>query len=458
MVPVMTQGTGSEAALSFGRHARETVALALPVMVARAGSLVMITVNTVQVGRAGVDELAYFALGAVPQVFVMMIGLGALIGTSVLVSQADGAGRPEECGPIWRSAIQLSVVMGLIASAICAFGHHLFIALGQSAELSAGAGRVLQAATWQMPAHFIGIATTFYLESIKRPQIGMIAMLVANIVNALVGWVLIYGHWGFEAMGAEGAVYATGVARWIVAGGTVGYALLMADHARYRARGAFFMPWAASATLRRLGLPFGVAQGVETLSFQAMIVFAGWLGPVALGGYQIAMNMVVIVFMTAIGLATATGVRVGNAVGYGSTIDRDRAGLIGIGLTIAAMSVFSALFLLEGETIIGLYTNDAGLIAACLPVVLVASLMLIFDGLQTVLVAAVRGAGDAWMPTAMQTIAFWGAMTPVGYWLAFPQGYGAPGLMAGAAVGVVVASLLLAFRFWQNRGRQVRRL
>lgn len=453
----MSDSARRQAALSLGEHAKGTVSLALPVMVARAGSLVMITINTVQVGRAGVDELAYFALGATPQVFVMMIGLGALIGTSVLVSQADGAGRPRDCGPIWRSSIQLSLVMGALGSAICFLGEHLFLALGQSAELSKGAGRVLEAAAWQMPAHFIGIATTFYLESIKRPLPGMIAMLVANIVNALVGWVLIYGHWGFDALGAEGAVYATSVARWIVAGGTVGYALLMTEHARYGARGSFLIPWAEGATLRRLGLPFGLAQGVETLSFQAMIVFAGWLGPAALGGYQIAMNMVIIVFMTAIGLATATGVRVGNAVGYGNAIDRNRAALVGIVLTVAVMLAISLLFLVAGETIVGLYTPDRALIEACLPVVVVASAMLIFDGLQTVLVAALRGSGDAWMPTAIQTLAFWGFMTPVGYWLAFPVGQGAPGLMAGALAGVFVASVLLAARFWHIKDRAVRR-
>ena len=458
MVRAMTRIDNAPAALGYAEHVKGTVALALPVMVARAGSLVMITVNTVQVGRAGGDELAYFALGAVPQVFVMMVGLGMLIGTSVLVSQADGAGRPEDCGRIWRSAIQLCVVFGLISSVVCFFGEELFLQLGQSPDLSHGGARVLWAAVWQMPAHFVAIATTFFLESIKKPLPGMIAMLIANLVNALIGYVLIYGHYGFEAMGAEGAVVATGVARWIAAGGTIGFAWFMADHARYGVRGSFLLPWSEGATLRRLGLPFGIAQGVETLSFQAMIVFAGWLGATALGGYQIAMNMVIVVFMTAIGVATATGVRVGNAVGRGSVADRDRAGAVGVALNFVVMGAFALAFVALDEAIVGFYSEDPAVIAACLPVVAVAAVMLVFDGAQTVLVSALRGAGDAWMPTAIQALAFWGVMTPVGYWLAFRAGHGAPGLMAGALAGVAVASVLLGWRLVSSAGRPVRRL
>lgn len=454
----MSDAQASPAALSIREHVKGTIALALPVMVARAGSLVMITVNTIQVGRAGGEELAYFALGAVPQVFVMMIGLGMLIGTSVLVSQADGAGRPGDCGRVWRSAVQLCAVFGALSVVMCAFGEGFFLALGQSPELAAGAGRVLQAAAWQMPAHFVAIATTFFLESIKKPLPGMIAMLVANVVNAGLGWLFIYGEGGFPAMGAEGAVVATGVARWIVVGGTVGYAWFMNDHARYGVRGSFLLSWAEGATLRRLGLPFGIAQGVETASFQAMIVLAGWLGAAALGGYQIAMNMIVIVFMSAIGIATATGVRVGNAVGRGSATDRDRAGLAGVALNTVVMAAFALLFVVEGEAIVGFYTEEPAVIATCLPVVAVASVMLVFDGAQTVLVAALRGAGDAWTPTAIQTLAFWGVMTPVGYWLAFPANHGAPGLMAGALVGVVVATVLLGWRLLARLDRPVRRL
>jgi MATE family multidrug resistance protein len=286
----------------------------------------------------------------------------------------------------------------------------------------------------------------------------MIAMLIANLVNALIGYVLIYGHYGFEAMGAEGAVVATGVARWIAAGGTIGFAWFMADHARYGVRGSFLLPWSEGATLRRLGLPFGIAQGVETLSFQAMIVFAGWLGATALGGYQIAMNMVIVVFMTAIGVATATGVRVGNAVGRGGVADRDRAGAVGVALNFVVMGAFALAFVVLDEAIVGFYSEDPAVIAACLPVVAVAAVMLVFDGAQTVLVSALRGAGDAWMPTAIQALAFWGVMTPVGYWLAFRAGHGAPGLMAGALAGVAVASVLLGWRLVSRAGRPVRRL
>src|SRR5471030_937931 len=108
--------------LSLSLHVRRTVTLALPVMLARAGLVVMIAVDTILVGRAGGHELAFFAISAAPQIIMIAISVGLMVGAVVLTAQADGAGRQQECGRFWRLAMLLSIGIGLLFSAILVRG------------------------------------------------------------------------------------------------------------------------------------------------------------------------------------------------------------------------------------------------------------------------------------------------------------------------------------------------
>ena len=119
----------------LAHHVRRTLALALPVMLARAGLVVMLTVDTVLVGRAGgAHELAYFAISTAPQLIMVTIGTGLLVSTVVLTAQADGAGRQAECGRIWRLALILGGLLGLAFGLLQWHGDLLLIDSGAQYE------------------------------------------------------------------------------------------------------------------------------------------------------------------------------------------------------------------------------------------------------------------------------------------------------------------------------------
>ena len=442
----------------FGSHVRGIVRLAVPVVATRTGILVLVAVDIAMTGRAGALELAYLSIGIAPQILLLLIGIGMLFGTAVLVSQADGAGEPHLCGQIWRLSAIHALGMGVVFGAMCFGGEWFFTLVGQENDIASGGGGVMRMFGWGMPAIFIAVSTWLFLEGIGRPVPGMVVIIGANVINVLLNWMFIYGNLGAPEMGATGAVLATTIVRWLMALVLLGYVLIMPCHERYCVRGTMKGAWARARVFRRIGVPFAIAQGIEASAFSAVILFAGYLGTASVGGYQIAQNLIALAFMCAIGIGTATGVRVGNAVGRGDQADVKWVGWTGTFVVAVVMIFAGFLFFGAPRALVRIYSRDVAVIEAAVPTVMVAAGMMIFDGAQGVLMSALRGAGDIWIPVLFHCIAFWGFMVPAAALFAFTLGLGTPGLMLGAWVGVLVASVLLALRFNLISHRPVKRL
>ena len=428
-------------------HVSETVRLAAPVVVSRAGVLFMALVDTVMVGRFGVNELAYLGIGLAPTFPIMLSIMGLILGTMMTAAAALGAGREVECGAAWRRALPYALGLGLLASALCAFGEPFLLATGQSTDLARHGGRVTLVIGLGLPPVLLYLATTFFLEGIKRPLPGMLMMIAANGVNVFLNWVFIYGHLGFPDMGAVGSAWATTGVRLCLAIAMIAYVWTMPDHARFGVRLRPAGGWRAWTRQRRIGYGAGGSIGIESLTFSALSIFAGWLGPVSLAAYSITINLVAMVFMVAIGIGVATSVRVGIAHGRREARELALAGWTGLGLNVVAMLAIGAVLLAIPGTVAGAYTTDAGLIARTTPMIAFLAWVAVFDGGQGVMINALRGCGESWVPALLQGGSFALVMVPLAWVLAFPLGRGAMGLVEGILVGCVCAVALLAIRF-----------
>lgn len=428
-------------------HAGATLRLALPVMVARLGLLLLVTVDTAMTGHAGGLELAYYGIATAPQVPMLLVGIGLLISVPVLTAQADGAGRPAECGAVWRVGLRHAAVCGLLLTVLCQLGEPFLRLIGQPPELARGGAAVLAMFGWGLPGALLYSATAFFLEAINRATPGMVIMLCANVLNAALNWLLIYGHAGLPAMGAEGAALATTLVRWFMFAALAGYALLRLDHRHWGLAGAIPDARAIGRRLRRIGYPMALSHGLETSAFSAMVLFAGLLGPEHVAGYQIAMNLVALVFMCSIGIATAGSVRIAGALGRRDAPNARRAGWVALGLALLMLGSVSAGFHAHAAWLASIYTDDAALLAVAVPTIGVAALVIVPDGAQSVLIGALRGVADVWPATLRYLVSFWLVMTPLGYLLGVHWGGGAPGLMQGVLVGCLAAALSLGARF-----------
>jgi MATE family multidrug resistance protein len=444
-------------AQTLGEHIRRTVALAPPVMLARLGLVVMITVDTAMVGRVGGGELAAYAISMAPQIIMVTIGAGLLTGTVVLTAQADGAGEALRSGIILRFALLIATIMGLCFAAILALGDGLLLALGQSAGLSASGGRVLEMWALGMPGLTLFMAASFFLEGLSRPRAGMIVMLGANLLNFVLNWLLIYGHAGLPEMGAAGAALATSITRWAMFVAIALYIWFGIDHARYGMREGTGGDWRTAKRLMALGAPFGLGIGIETTAFATIATFAGWLGDLPLAAYHMAINFNALIYMLALGLSTATAVRVGNAIGRGDATGMRRAGWVGTGLVLVPMSAAALLVAVLPETVVGFYTTDPAVIPFALAALAIIPAVCISDGVQAVLMGAVRGAADIWVPNAIYAFSFWVLGVPLAWWWGVHHQGGAPALLWTASFGLTLSAILFAWRFHVLSRRHIAR-
>jgi len=433
--------------LTLTQHIVRHLRLAVPVMIARAGMIIMISVDTIMVGHVGAQELAYYAISLAPHMTLLVVGIGLTIGTMILTAQADGAGRPKDCGAIWHTALWVAGSLGLAAGLGLLPAEGLLLLLGQSPDVAAGGGRALVMFAAGLPAIMMFIVTSFFLEGINRPGPGVVVALGANLVNFGLNWILISGHLGAPAMGAAGAALATTITRWAMLLGLAGYVLFMADGARYGVRSAGIGRLALANRFLRLGAPLAIITGLETSCFTAVTTFAGWLGPSALAGYQIAFNVITFVFMLSIGLSTATSVRVANAVGRRDPEGLVVAGWTGIGLVLTLLIPVALAIGALNDTIAGFYNDETAVLAIAVPAVAFAALIVVADGLQAVVMGALRGTADIWLPMLACALAFWCVAVPGAYILGIAWGGGVAGLMWGLFAGLCVAFVLLAWRF-----------
>lgn len=428
---------------------RTLLALAWPVMLSRAGILVMVLVSTVMVGRTGTFELARFSLGAALFFPLLVTGIGCMVGIIATTAREKGAGNPD-LPAIALSGLHWGVLVGGIASLLVFGSEPLLRLIGQEPALAAGAGRVARILAPGALFQILYVAASFYLEGTGRMKPALVAMVAANLVNAAAAWALVGGRIGLPAMGAEGAALAATLARIAMAVGLVAWMLRLPEFAPWRGRALrLWGPggWEAAAEMRRIGMAGGAAYFFETMAFATLAQAAGLLGTVALASYTIVQNVEATVFMIALGLSVATAVRVGQSAGA-----HDPAGA-----RLAAIAGISAAMLLIGATgvglvgiaqpIVGFYSADPALIARAAPLFALLAVILIFDAGQVVLGQSTRALGDGWGTTLCFFGAFWGVMIPAGLLLAFHTPLAEAGLFIGTALGCAAAVLFLSLRF-----------
>ncbi len=444
---------------SITEHVRRTLKLAVPVMIARAGLVIMVTVDTIMVGQVNSDMLAHYGISLAPHVTLLVLGIGLMAATTILSAQAEGGGRRAAVGGIWRTALLVGGGLGLVEAGILALGPQILLALGQEPDLAYPGGHALQMFAYGMPAIFLFLATTNFLEGIGRPKIGMTITLSGNLVNAGMNFLLIEGHWGFPAMGAAGATLATTITRWCMLLAALAYVfLLMRDRRAYDIRlgGGFELPTARKQL--RLGMPLAVSIAIQTSAMALVTTFAGWQGKATVAAYQICNNVVGFVFMLSIGLSTATAIRVANAIGRGDNEGRAKAAWVGLGMVLSLqLCIGLGIFLLRPWLARG-YTPDLEVLALTVPGLAIVAIAVIMDGAHNVLQGSLRAHGDVYYPLCTYLTVYWVVSVPLSYLLGYHLEWGVRGFLLGNLVGYCLAFVSLALRFRVMSRRVVRPL
>lgn len=441
------------------RHVSALARLAWPVMLSRAGILAMSLVDVIMLGRYGTEALAQASVSLGLFIPIMVSGVGLQMGVISIIARRHGAGRPGDSVDAWLRALPWSVAAGSVGAILMALGGTWLSLIGHDAPLVAGGGAFSRAVAPGVLFQVLYVTCAFYLEGTGRPKPAMLAMILANFANAGLNWVLIYGNLGAPELGAVGSALATTLVRVLLFAIVFVYILRLPEvreHGVLRRFDSLWGPggWAAGAEMRRLGYAAGLSVFFETSAFGAMTQMAGFLGPVAVASYSISHNIEATIFMIALGLSVATGVRVGGGSGAGRMDEAAFAGWTGLAVCVAVMTALGLTLANSAGPITAFYTSDPAVTAAMLGLIGIVALMVAPDGAQIVMGQCNRALGDAYVSSALYFIAFWGVMVPLAALLAFGLDVGVPGLLWASLAGAAVSLALQGGRFAQLTRRR----
>jgi multidrug resistance protein, MATE family len=282
----------------------------------------------------------------------------------------------------------------------------------------------------------------------------MIVIIGANLVNVILNYILIYGHWGFEPMGVEGAAWATFFSRTFMAIAIIFYIYIHPFFRKYRE--IFRLSGYAAPMFSRilnLGIPSGVQFIFEVAAFDFSLVMMGWFGTQTQAAHQIAINLATVSYMTTAGLAAAATVRVGYFAGLRDTRNMKASFHMLLVMAMGMMFLFAGLFVACRNWLPSLYVDDPAVIGIASSLLIVAALFQLADGAQVVCASALRGLQDVKVPSVLILIAYWVIALPLGYFLSSLDNIGPLGIWWGLCIGLTVtaAALFLRTRVLMNR-------
>ena len=279
----------------------------------------------------------------------------------------------------------------------------------------------------------------------------MFALVSANVVNLLGNWALIYGHLGFRAMGTVGSGWSTCFARTYMMLVLLMYVLYYDHRNKTGLRNAARLPNSTRfRKLVRLGLPAAIQFGLEVGVFAVATALIARLGAVPLASHQVALNTASCTYMVPLGISAAAAVRVGQGLGRHDADAASRAGWTAMLLGTMFMACMAISFFLFPGAIVRVYTADPALLAPTKELLFVAAFFQLFDGMQTVATGALRGAGDTRTPMFCHLVFYWLVGLPLGAYLCFRLGWGAPGLWTGLSVALIFIGSALLY-FWRRK-------
>lgn len=417
--------------------------LALPVVTIQVGIMSMGVVDTVMVGHLSPQALAAVALGNLYFFVPAVFGMGTLMVLDPVVAQAFGAGDAPSVARGIQRGVLLAFVLSIPSALLLLAAGPVLAVLRQPADVVPLAAQYSVRMAPSVLPFFLFIVFRQSLQALGHTRAIVVTIIVANLVNALLNWVLIFGHLGLPAMGVAGSAWATTISRWLLCVSLPAIAWRpLRPHLRpIRPEIREFAPL---SRMLRLGTPIGAQFVLEFGAFALVALMMGWLGTRQMAGHQVAINLASLTFMVPLGVADAASVLVGRAVGRGDPEGARGSARAALVCAAGFMSCTGALFLALPGPLAGLYTRDAAVLGVAAALIPIAGVFQVFDGLQTVAGGILRGLGHTRTPMLVNLFGYWVLGLPVSAYLGFRLGLGPAGLWWGLVLGLgVVATFLL---------------
>jgi MATE family multidrug resistance protein len=436
-----------------------TMRLAWPLILANLTMAAIQATDVVLMGWLGPRQLAASALGLNLTFAFSLVCLGLVTAASPMMATALGAKvrSVREVRRTFRQSLWLIATVTVPVWLVLYHSAPLIEALGQEPALARDAQTFLRGYLWSMLPFLAFQAMRNFVSALERPGWVLAISLAGIVMNALLGYALIFGAGGLPRLGIFGGGLASSIV-WFVLAVLLGMVIVTdRQFRRFHLFGRFWRPdWPRYRSLWKLGLPIGLAMGFEGGVFSAAAYLMGMISADALAAHAVALQIAALSFMVPWGFAQAATVRVGRHLGEGDRLAIGRAGWIAFVLGVSFMAVMALLIWLFPRELMTLFLDDspanARVIGLGVSFLALAALFQIFDGTQVVGAGMLRGLHDTRVPMIYTFIGYWLIGIGIGAWLAFRGGWGGQGIWTGLAIGLAIVSVLMLGR-WSRRER-----
>ena len=433
---------------------KRNLKVAGPIVLSQVGVALTQLVDTFMVGKLGTTELAAVSLASSIALMGFLFVNGLLMGATPIVGQLfatadiDVDEKRMQMGKIFQNQILLSVVSSVLMLGLLYVVRLFLYNMGQDVAVVDCAIPYYVILIISILPNTLFMAGKQLLEGLGNTSVAMAITIVANIVNIVFNYFLIYGNCGFPQMGVIGAGLATFIARVVMA-----VALFIMIYMRHEWRqyckefriGLF--DWRCVVGILRVGFPIAVHILVEMSAFSLSGIMMGWLGAAALASHQIAAQTGNVLFMVVLGISAATTIRVSHQYGAKDYVAMRMAANASIHLCLFANMVMGILLVIFRKNVVMLFSSDPEVIRLGSQVLIMAGIFQLSDGMQAVGAGILRGLKDVKVTMYVAFLSYLVINLPLGYIMAFVVGLGAPGVWMGFIGGLSVAAILFRIRY-----------
>ncbi|WP_404713381.1 MATE family efflux transporter [Sphingomonas sp. MMS24-J13] len=452
--------SASRASPSWATELSAQIALALPLVLGNIAWSGVAASDLFLLGKIGADAVAAGALALNIYNAFLVAGMGIVGAASPLIASERGRRRHSvrDIRRTVRQAIWAAIAFALPAWLILWHGEAILLRLGQDPALSRDAGTLMHSLQWALLPYLVLTTLRQFLSALERPIWTFVVIAVSLPVNLLLGWSLIFGHFGMPALGLFGAGLASTLTAAFMALGLSAVILIDRRFRRYRLFGRWWVAdWARFRDIWQIGTPIAITIALEVTVFNASVFLMGLIDRASLAAHAVAIQIASVAFMMPMGIGQAATVRVGLAYGARDRAGVGRAGWVSLGLGCACATVSAAILLLWPRPFMAIFidvTNPANaeVVRLCISFLAVAAFFQLFDCAQAIGAGALRGLHDTRVPMLFAAVGYWVFGIGTSVLLGFPLGMRGLGVWIGLATGLGLVAVLLVWR-WANRER-----
>ena len=424
--------------------------LALPIIAGQLGQITVYLADSLMVGRLGADALAAVSLAIAIIALPIVAGMGIAVALPTLISEAEGAGETKKISQYFKHSFIINVTIGLISCALILASLPLMDYLGQDPGVVKLAKPYMVMSAIGMIPMMIFMTFRGYADGMSQTKPPMIAMLLGNVLNIGLNYLLIFGKYGFPAMGVEGAAVASLLARIAM---IVFIIMILMKWKKLWSyiEACNFRKYQKPMFLKifKIGVPTSLQMFFEISAFSGAALIMGMVSNNAQAAHQISINLSSITFMVCSGLAMAATIRVGNQFGRKDYPAMRNAGISAFIQVSLIMGICSVLFVLFRAYLPLLYIDDPQVVEIASMLLIFAAIFQIPDGLQVTALSALRGLQDVKTPTYITFFSYYLIGIPISYFTAITFEMGAPGVWLGLLIGLFISASLLIYRFYR---------